>query len=258
MHAHTFPRFFLVPLMSALIAAGLLTSPVAADTTTWSDTGSGEDIFVHACPEFDVTTSYTADRTFKVVSNSSGDQVVERVSISFAGALANNATGQSLPYDGGFHRYSDYHSNKVTITDLKLRFDIGTAGQLSVAVDRVELDLVPDPAAVVKTFAPTALQTALCSVLGGVLQPHVALYEERMFSDPLADRSVASYEERMFSGPSSDQSVASYEERTFSAPATDVHTENAALLQPANKADSDMTSWTELDPCDTSPPGQGC
>src|SRR5215207_11432444 len=98
MHAHTFPRFFLVPLLAALIAAGLLASPVAADTNIWSDSGSGEDIFVQACPAFDITTSYTADRTFKLVSNSSGDQVVERLYVSFAGALANDATGHSLPY----------------------------------------------------------------------------------------------------------------------------------------------------------------
>jgi hypothetical protein len=228
MHAPTLPRFLLAALIVALIGAGMLASPVAADTTTWSDTGSGEDIFVWACHDFDITTNYTANRTFKVISNSSGDQVVERSYVSFAGTLANDATGQSLPYDGRFNRHSDYNRNQVMVTDLALRFDVGTSGQFSVAIARVELDLGPEPAAVVATVMPHALQLALCSVLGDL------------------------------SGASAPQSVASYEERMFSGPSTNVHTENSALTQPANEADDDMTSWTELDPCDTSPPGQGC
>jgi hypothetical protein len=167
MHTRVIPRLLLVGFMFALIAAGTTThfKAAAADTADWSNTTSGENQFVHACTGFDITTSYTTNLKYHVVENYTGDKVVERLNVSFAGALANAKNGQSLPYDGRFTRTTD-HLGRTTISDLQLRIQLPLPGDWTISLDRVNTNLDPNPVDVIQTVASRQLQSGLCVMLG--------------------------------------------------------------------------------------------
>jgi hypothetical protein len=229
MHAHLLPRLLLVAFTTAFIGSGLLRSSASADTSTWSDTLSGESAFVQACSGFDLTTSFTTNRTIKLISNSAGDQVVERAYVGFVGTLANDKTGQSLPYDGRFTRISDYQRNSVTVRDFELRIQLPTPEDLMITFQHRALDLTADPPAVLHAVAQSELESAICMVLGSAGVPQRP--------EPIKVHT---------------------ENSALPQPEpVNVHTENSALPQADDEADS-MTPWAELDPCDTSPPGQSC
>jgi hypothetical protein len=227
MHAHLLPRLLLVALTTAIVGSGLLRSSVSADTSTWSDTWSGERVFVQSCSGFDLTTSFTTSRTIKLISNSAGNQVVERAYVEFVGTLANDKTGQSLPYDGRFIHISDYQQNSVTIRDFELRIHLPNAEDYMVAFPQRALDLTADPPAVLRAIAHSEIASTICALLGNDSLSHM----------PIRDNV--------------------HTENTALPPSVNVHTENSARPQ-TTVEDDEMTPWTELDPCDTSPPGQGC
>jgi hypothetical protein len=221
MHSYTLPRLLLVGFLFALIAAsGIHYKAAAQNSGDWTQTMSGEDEFVQACKGFDITTSYTSNLAYHVIENHSGDPVVERVNVSFAGALTNAKNGQSLPYDGTFTRTSDYHIGRVTVTDLELRIQLPTPGDWTVKIEQQDMDLLANPVSVIQTVAKTQLESGICVMLGRWAN-------------------------------SDDLGRAPYGE------SVNVHTENSALPAPV-ATDDDMTNWAELDPCDSSPPGKPC
>jgi hypothetical protein len=171
MNTHIAPRLLFPLLALALMVAGALSAPASAraqlEELSWSATEGQENVPVQTCDGFDLTTSYTVNRDYHRFIDVSDKLNVEWVGVDFAGAIGNSVTGESYAYDGKLMRWSDYENNKTAVTNLILRFEVGTPGQFSVAIDRIELDLEPDPVAVIKTFVPNALQMELCYLLGG-------------------------------------------------------------------------------------------
>jgi hypothetical protein len=178
MHTRYVPRLLFVSLLLAFIVAGANQFSAGATSAQvdiwgegslqyidWTETNSQENTLVQTCDGFDITSSYTTNIAHHLTIDNSGDEVLERMNVSFAGAIGNSLTGKSYAYDGAFTRWSDYVRNKVTINDLKLRFEVGTPGEFKIAVDRIEMDLTADPTDVVKKFVPHTLQMELCYVL---------------------------------------------------------------------------------------------
>jgi hypothetical protein len=254
MHARFFPRLLILGLMLTLAFASAITYRAsAAERINWTETNSQENVLVQECGGYDITSSYSVDIAHHLIAENTGDEVSEQLNVDFVGSLGNAATGKSYGYDGHFTRWSNYIQGQVLVTDLELRFEVGTSGQFSIAMDRVEMDLIADPTEVVKTFVPHALQMELCYLLaspGGAPVPQIASYQERLHSS--TESQVASYEERL--QPATESQVAS---ETVALPSIQeiVYGESSTLLDAP--ADS-FTPWTELDPCDSSPPGQPC
>jgi hypothetical protein len=219
MSTHAIPRLLLVGCLFAFIVTGAVHSKAAAKAGTmdWSETVSGEEEFVQACNGFDITSSYTSNRAFHVVENYSGDWVVERLNISFAGSLANAKNGSSLPYDGKFTRTTYSHLGRVTVSDLELRIGLPTPGDFTLKIARQEMDLASNPVDVIHAFAQRELESGICVLLG------------RSFPANVPARGLTDFLDTLHM--TQDQPV---------------------------EATHDMTPWTELDPCDTVPPGQHC
>jgi hypothetical protein len=218
MHTRYIPRLLVVSLVLAVIVAGLNQISVGAKSgqtdlwgegllhlSDWTETNSQEDALVQQCDGFDITSSYTANIAHHLTTDNSGNEVLERQNVDFTGAIGNSLTGKSYTYDGTFMRWSDYIRNQVTINDLELRFETGTTGEFTLAIDRIEMDLIADPTEVIKTFVPNTLQMELCYLLADTSGDSV-LNPPRYYMD----------------------------------------------------IEDGSTSWTELDPCDTSPPGKPC
>jgi hypothetical protein len=220
MHTRFIPRLLVVSLLLAFIFAGA--HQFSADAKSgepeqwgegllylndWSETNSQENVLVQTCNGFDITSSYTANIAHHLTTDHSGNKVTERTNFDFAGAIGSSVSGKSYAYDGEFMRWADYDRNRVTINDLVLRFEVGTPGEFTIAVNRIEMDQVSDPADVIKAFVPNALQMELCYLL--------------------ADASS---------------------ESVTNPPRYYMDIEDG----------SSSTSWTELDPCDTSPSGKPC
>jgi hypothetical protein len=178
MQTRFIPRLLTAGLLLAFIFAGMnhLTANAKSGQTDlwgegllhlvdWTEQNTQEDVLVQKCDGFDITSSYTVNIAHHLTTDNSGNEVLERMNVDFAGAIGNGLTGKSYAYDGTFIRWSDYIRNKVTINDLELRFEVGTPGEFTVAVDRIEMDLVADPAVVVKQFVPNTLQMELCYLL---------------------------------------------------------------------------------------------
>jgi hypothetical protein len=260
MHTRFIPRLLMVSLMLTL-ALAIHFRASAAERIDWTETSTQENVLVQDCGGYDITSNYTADIAHHLIADNTGDEVSEQLNVDFVGSLGNAETGKSYQYDGHFTRWSNYIQGQVTITDLELRFEVGTPGRFSIALDRVEMDLLADPTDVVKKLVPHALQMELCYVLaspGGAEESQVASYQERLHSAP--ESQVASYEERLRAGW--EAQIASYEERMASSASVDVPSESSVLIPPAFYGETEDidngTSWTELDPCDSSPPGQPC
>jgi hypothetical protein len=169
MNTHFAPRLLIPVFALVLIVAGALSAPASArtqlDELSWSETESQENVLVQTCDGFDLTTSYTVNRDYHRFIDVPNNLNVEWVGVDFAGAIGNSVTGKSYAYDGKLMRWSDYDKNETAITNLTLRFEVGTPGQFLVAIDRIELDLETDPSAVIKAFVPNALQMELCYLL---------------------------------------------------------------------------------------------
>jgi hypothetical protein len=170
MNTHIAPRLLIPVLTFILVVAGVLAGPAyrasAIENRAWTETESQEGVPVQSCNGYDLTTSYTVNRNYHAFTDYHDGLDLEEVSVSFAGAIGNADTGKSYAYDGGFTRWSDYDSNDVTITDLQLRFEVGTPGEFSIASDRLQNDVDADPVAIIKTFVPHVLQMELCYLMG--------------------------------------------------------------------------------------------
>ena len=169
MNTYIAPRLLIPLLALALMVAGALSAPASAraqvEELSRSETESQEDVLVQTCNGFDLTTSYTVNRDYHRFIDVSDKLNVEWVGVDFAGAIGNSETGKSYAYDGKLMHWSDYDNNETAVTNLVLRFEVGTPGQFSIAIDRIEFDIEPDPAEVIKTFVPNALQMELCYLL---------------------------------------------------------------------------------------------
>src|SRR3954447_1979550 len=132
MPLQSFPRLLFASFMFAVIATGAMTyTAVANSTTNRTDTTSRENVPVQTCGDVPITSSYTVTRTSNVVEDYPGHEVVERRQVTFSGALGNATAGNSFRYDGHFTRTADYDQGQSQITDLFVRFEIGTPGEFS-------------------------------------------------------------------------------------------------------------------------------
>jgi hypothetical protein len=169
MFPHTIRRLLLVGFLVALIGIGVNSAPVAAASPSmaWSDTESRTEVLVQACTGFDITSDYTADRAFQLTSDPTGDGISERRDVSFTGALGNAATGLFYAYDGHFTRTSSPNLGEPSITDLSLQLELGTPGELTVSLARVDLDMADSPPSVIHALMSNVLRMDLCSLLDG-------------------------------------------------------------------------------------------
>jgi hypothetical protein len=166
MHTHAIFRPLLVAFALALLITGFGLAPAAAKgTTEWSDTMSREDILIQACAGVVITSSYTTIRKYHVVEDYAGHTVFERREVTFTGAVINAKSGSGFGFDGGFTRVADYEQGAIAISDLSLNLHLPDQGDVSVAVDRQEGDLIDNPAAVLLEYAPVALRDGLCDLL---------------------------------------------------------------------------------------------
>jgi len=242
MHSRSVPRLLLVGFMFAFIAAGGFHFKTAASQIAvqeWTNTQSQEDVLVQSCGSSDITTSYSVTRDYVRYNIPNVDPVFERQQVSFTGSIGNATSGKSYEYDGHYSQAIDFKRGTAEISNLLLRFEVGTPGEFSRSLDRVDFDLGDSPEAVVKAIVPNALHMDLCYLLGGPALSEVP-------SPGLG------------TGVSTENSALPQSEAISQLPLPRVmQTENSAKDQPA-AADDDMTNWAELDPCDTTPPGQPC
>jgi hypothetical protein len=161
MHSHTIPRLLLTGFLFAFIAASVIPLSTAAKSDTeWSFTESRENVFVESCGNSRITTSFTITRTHRTVFD-------YRENVRFAGAIGNDTTGTSYAYDGYYTRAAVDDESSFAITDLQLRFEVGTPGMFTVSFAQVGFRLADSPLSVIKTIVPSVVQTDLCSLLGG-------------------------------------------------------------------------------------------
>jgi hypothetical protein len=230
-------------MLSLMLAFALSTAiqfrASASDHTRWNDTVSVEDAMVQACAGFTVTGSYTADRAIQVVENYDGSQFYERRDVTFTGALGNATSGKSYAYDGQYTRIASPALGKAVVSNLSLRFEVDTPGEFSVSLKHVEFDLADDPHAVVKAIVPNVLQMDLCQLFGG----------STIGAVPALPQWAYVYIEHPASAGSTIKTTQDF--------ARDVRSKALEEDADANVSD-DMTPWTELDPCDSSPPGKPC
>jgi hypothetical protein len=169
------PRLLMLSLMLAFaLSTAIQFRASAAERIDWTETNSEENVLVQECGLYNITSSYTAEIAHHLIADNEGDEVSEQMNVDFVGSVGNPATGKSYQYDGHFTRWSNYIQSQVTITDLELRFEVGTPGQFTVAIDRIKMDLVADPTDVIKKFVPNALQMELCYLLPGSYDWNVA------------------------------------------------------------------------------------
>jgi hypothetical protein len=166
MNFHVSSRLLLVAIAISLLTGAFGAVPVAAKGgRVWTDTMSRENVHVQTCSGFDITSSYTTDRTYHVVEDDAGRTVFERASVNFVGSVVNATSGKGFGYDGGFVRTADYEQSAIAISDLVLNLDLPGEGKVSVAISRQEHDLIDNPPAILLEFAPFAHRYGLCELL---------------------------------------------------------------------------------------------
>jgi hypothetical protein len=167
MHTHALPRLLLAGFTIALVAFGVLSAPAAAaDTTNWPETTGHENVLVQSCSSFSIISSYTTDREDHVVKDYTGQSVYERRDVTFSGTLANTSTDKAYLYDGHFTRSANWDLGEVRISDLLLRFEVGTPGEFSFSLGKADFDLADSPPAVVQAIVPHVLHMDLCYLFG--------------------------------------------------------------------------------------------
>jgi hypothetical protein len=208
MHSHAIPRILLIGLTLALVAIGTSFAPAAANlanTREWSTTQNYENIFMQGCGDSDVSSNYTTSRHYRQNVDNAGKPIFEFQHVSFTGTVGNVTTERSYAFDGHYVRIADFDQGIATVSDLLLRFEVGTPGMFTISFAQVGFDLVDNPPSVIQAIVPAVVQMDLCHLFGGPTW--------RAEPWPWA-RQIAVADE--------------------------------------------MTPWTELDPCDTAPPGQSC
>ncbi len=255
MHSHTILRFLVASLTIALIAGAMIRTASAAERITWTDTSSPEAQVVQGCSGFDVTTSYTVNRVHNLVEEYTHEAVFERQQVDFSGAMGNSETGLSYAYDGHYTTVADYDKGSFAISNLQLRFEVGTPGQFAVELKKVDFKLIDSPPAIVQAIVPNVLQRDLC----GLFAARAAGYAPNDIStnEPLQDFGPGQSIAEDAINSALPQAVNVHTENSAIPQRVDVITENSALPKVA-APDDHMTPWTELDPCDTSLPGKPC
>jgi hypothetical protein len=266
MQTRFIPRLLTVSLLLAFVLAGAIHYRAAAsDRTQWSDTVSVENEVVQACYYFNVTGSYTADRVHQIVENYYNNEVFERQDVSFTGTLGNAATGKYYAYEGGYTRTANLRrGSEVIHSNLSLKLEVDTPNAFAVSVPYVDFELDDNPSAVIKALVPNMLHMNLCQLFGGstigagpnvpsALPELVPSFDERAGKNAALPQWVSDYTEHPSSVAPQITTTAEYAQSVRAKALK----ENADLNQDAGST-GDMTPWTELDPCDTSPPGKAC
>jgi hypothetical protein len=259
MHTRFVPRLLVLGLMLTLVLTVHFRT-FAAEQTTWTDTESVENGLVQACTGFNVTGSYTADRAHQIVENYYDNQVFERQNVTFTGTLGNAAAGKFYAYDGGYTRTANMRQgSEVIISNLSLQFEVDTPNAFTVSVPYVDFDLADNPQAVIKPLVPNVLRMDVCQLFGGSTIGYGPIIPS---SHPSADINAENTAlPRAVNVHTENSALAGADIETTQDFARSVRSksieENADLQQEAGASD-DMTPWTELDPCDSSPPGKPC
>jgi hypothetical protein len=179
-----------VALLVALVVALTFARPAAADTDTWTDTTSHENVLVQRCADGDLVTSYTQTREYRALNRGTTRTLWEQRHVRFAGTLANAATGMSLAYAGHVTRTADLEAGTVAISGLWLRIvppdapmtqvwatgnnpsgiiwqsAIRPAAPIDVVASGIAGDLPDAPPAVLLEVGPSEITTRLCQILG--------------------------------------------------------------------------------------------
>jgi hypothetical protein len=257
MHSHTIPRLLLVGFMFALIATGIVRYNAGAEQVAlrdWTTTQSQENEFVQSCGAASIKTSYTTIRHYRRFDSPGGDEIVNHQDVKFSGAIGNVVTGKSYAYDGSYTRIADLEQGTNAVSNLLFRFEVGTPGMFSVSFKHVGFELADTPTAVIQTIVPHVLQRDLCSVLGGTTANNVSMPPTSIWINNALGKIAPVQPANVHT----ENSALEESEAISSLPEPSaMHTENSAPAQPAESSDQ-MTNWSELDPCDTSPPGQPC
>src|SRR5215211_1001099 len=136
MHMHAIPRLLLVGLTLGLIVTGASFTPTAANlanTREWSTTQSYENVFMQGCGDSDVSSNYTTSRRYRQHVDTVGKPIFEYQHVSFIGTVGNVSTERSYAFDGHYVRITDFDQGRAAISDLLLRFEVGTPGMFSVS-----------------------------------------------------------------------------------------------------------------------------
>jgi hypothetical protein len=177
MLTHAISRLLLAGLIFALITGVMIRPAGAQNATTWTSQESKEGIFVQACDRFDLTTNYAVARTFHLTKNYADGRTYERSTVTFAGTIDNRDAsflgmfgsaqpGKSYTYDGHFTRTVDSNQRSDVISDLVLRFEVGTPGMFTVSIPEVGFKIGDSPTSVIQAIVPYTLQMDLCGLFG--------------------------------------------------------------------------------------------
>jgi hypothetical protein len=170
MPAHTTSRLLFAGLTLAL-ALGLVVRPAEAMSSfDWTETVREEEVFVRACDDFDITSSYIAVRDYHVVTDVDQQPVSELREVNFGGDFANSETGESFAYLGKYAHTINYANGDLTtsaISDLDIQLALPMAGMINLSIARLDQPLADEPPAIVFAVAPHQLMEDLCALLGG-------------------------------------------------------------------------------------------
>jgi hypothetical protein len=177
MLTRTISRLLLAGLIFALITGVMIRPAGAQNATTWTSQESKEGRFVQACDGFDLTTNYAVARTFHVIKNFADGRTTERSNVTFVGTIDNRdpsflgmfgsaKPGKSYTYDGHLTRTVDSDQRSDVISDLVLRFEVGTPGMFTVSIPEVGFKLAASPTSVIQAIVPYTLHMDLCGLFG--------------------------------------------------------------------------------------------
>jgi hypothetical protein len=177
MLTRTISRLLLAGLTMALITGVMIRPAGAQNAITWTSQESKEGIFVQSCDSFDLSTNYAVKRTFHIVKSYADGRVFERSTVTFAGTIDSRdasflgmfgsaKASKSYRYDGHLTRTVDYNHRSDVISDLVLRFEVGTPGMFTVSIPQVGFKLGASPTSVIQAIVPYTLQMDLCGLFG--------------------------------------------------------------------------------------------
>ncbi len=257
MHSYALPRLLLMSFLFAFIAAGAAHYRAGAEQIVvqdWTVTQSQENVPVQACGASVITTSFTTTRDYRRFNDPNGKMLFERQQVEFTGAIGNAVTGKSYAYDGHFTKNTDYDQRSTEIANLKLRFEVGTPGMFTYTLDQVEFNVADDPAAIVKAIVPQALHMDFCYLLGGPTEIKVWIPSANIWANSASENLAPGQPANVHT----ENSALEQSDLISRLPKPSIITTENSAQDQADESSDHMTNWSELDPCDTTPPGQPC
>jgi hypothetical protein len=184
----------LAALLAVLALWVAFARPAAADTVIWTDSSAEENVSVQACTGFDIVTSYSVERTYRLVTGGARYETWEQQQVHFAGTFASATTSASIAYAGRYLRTTDVAAGTVTISNLWLQVvppdaapnvaantrdasddssaviwqdSLRPTEPIEVTASRIAGDLPDSPPAIVLEVGPPEVTWRLCQLLGG-------------------------------------------------------------------------------------------